>query len=80
MRQDTSRDGTLEYDLGYSSDFCQHADVSPEAAVNRGSSQRSRFRPWPSAEASDCTEMKKRALNHDLVQLCTSLISLLFFL
>lgn len=53
-------DGTLKYDSGCSDDSCRHANVSPEAAANPGSSRRSRFRPWPSAEALDCTEIEKK--------------------
>lgn len=56
---------TLEYDSSCSDDSCRHANVSPEAAANPGSSQRSRFRPWPSVEALDCTKIKKRSLTRD---------------
>lgn len=70
-------DGTLEYDSSCSDDSCRHANVSPEAAANPGSSRRSRFRPWPSVEASDCTKIKKRSLTRDDELDISSLFSLI---
>jgi len=53
---------TSEYGSGFSDDSCRHASASPEAAASPGSSRRSRFLPWPNAEASDCTGHKRKSM------------------